>query len=121
MSTEIPSGSDSNSFDAIRSSLVAAWVVILIMILKTPSKTGLDFFLLFLAIVNLGPMLIGAVPKHRSVRPESLPPLSYRCQEAALDPSRKIEAIKIYREETGLGLRDAKAAVEEFIAKAPRF
>ncbi len=75
MSTEIPSGSDSNSFDAIRSSLVAAWVVILIMILKTPSKTGLDFFLLFLAIVNLGPLLIGAVPKHRSVRPESLPPL----------------------------------------------
>jgi len=109
-------GSDSTSFSEIRGSLVAAWLVILIMILKTPSKTGLDYFLLFLAIVNLCP-LIGAGLKHRSVRPESLPPLSDRCKEAALDPSRKIEAIKIYREETGLGLRDAKAAVEDFIAK----
>ena len=42
MPVRTPLGSDSTAFAEIRGSLVAAWVVILIMILKTPSKTGLD-------------------------------------------------------------------------------
>ena len=41
--------------------------------------------------------------------------VSDRVKELARDPSRKIEAIKVYREETGVGLREAKAAVEDFI------
>jgi hypothetical protein len=43
-------------------------------------------------------------------------PLSDRVKELARDPARKIEAIKVYREETGAGLAEAKAAVEAYIA-----
>jgi hypothetical protein len=32
--------------------------------------------------------------------------------KAAVDAGRKIEAIKIYREETGVGLKEAKEAVD---------
>ncbi|MFI4996051.1 MAG: ribosomal protein L7/L12 [Hyphomicrobiales bacterium] len=42
--------------------------------------------------------------------------LSARVQDIARDPARKIEAIKAYREETGLGLKEAKDAVEGFPA-----
>jgi ribosomal protein L7/L12 len=38
---------------------------------------------------------------------------------AARDPRRKIEAIKRLREATGLGLADAKNAVESFQRSAP--
>ena len=41
--------------------------------------------------------------------------LSERVKEIANDPARKIEAIKAYRDETGAGLADAKAAVEAYI------
>jgi hypothetical protein len=40
--------------------------------------------------------------------------LSDRVKDLARDPSRKIEAIKLYREETGVGLADAKSAIEAF-------
>ena len=46
--------------------------------------------------------------------------LSERVKELARDPSRKIEAIKVYREETGTGLKDAKDAVEAFIDSVQR-
>ena len=42
-------------------------------------------------------------------------PLSDRVKQLAGDPARKIEAIKIYREETGAGLKEAKDAIEAFI------
>ena len=42
-------------------------------------------------------------------------PLPTRIREIALDPQRKIEAIKLYREATGAGLREAKEAIETFI------
>ncbi|MBI1324115.1 hypothetical protein GC170_13145 [bacterium] len=77
----------------------------------------LDYVILFLAICNIA-SLNGNAISNRSVNTSPLPPLSDRCKEAARDPARKIEAIKIYREETGLGLRDAKNAVEAFIANA---
>ncbi|HEX3315077.1 MAG TPA: hypothetical protein VHR72_09320 [Gemmataceae bacterium] len=38
-------------------------------------------------------------------------------QELAADPSRKIAAIKAYREEHGVGLAEAKRAVEEYMQK----
>jgi ribosomal protein L7/L12 len=46
--------------------------------------------------------------------------LSERVKELARDPGRKIEAIKVYREETGAGLAEAKAAVEAIAQPAPR-
>lgn len=42
-------------------------------------------------------------------------PLSDRVKHLAIDPAKKIEAIKVYREETGAGLAEAKEAVEAFI------
>lgn len=41
--------------------------------------------------------------------------LSERVKQMALDPYRKIEAIKLYREETNASLKDAKEAVEDFL------
>jgi ribosomal protein L7/L12 len=42
--------------------------------------------------------------------------LSPEVRALADDPARKIEAIKVYREQTGAGLKDAKDAVEAYIA-----
>jgi hypothetical protein len=42
-------------------------------------------------------------------------PLSAEVQAMARDPSRKIQAIKLHREQTGVGLKEAKDAVEAFI------
>jgi ribosomal protein L7/L12 len=47
-------------------------------------------------------------------------PLSERVKELATDPARKIQAIKVYREETGAGLMEAKDAVEEWIRESAR-
>jgi hypothetical protein len=41
--------------------------------------------------------------------------LSAEVQQLAGDPARKIEAIKLHREQTGASLREAKDAVEAFI------
>ena len=46
--------------------------------------------------------------------------LSDRVKELARDPHRKIEAIKIYRDETGAGLLEAKEAVEAYIESIGR-
>ena len=49
--------------------------------------------------------------------------LSDRVKEIARDPGRKIEAIKLYRDESGAGLAQAKEAVEAYInslCSAPR-
>ena len=43
------------------------------------------------------------------------PPLSDRVKQLASEPATKIEAIKVYREETGAGLAEAKEVVEAFI------
>lgn len=42
--------------------------------------------------------------------------LSERVKQLAVDPRRKIEAIKVLRQETGLGLKDAKDVIESFAA-----
>jgi len=41
--------------------------------------------------------------------------ISEEVQRLARDPAQKIEAIKLYREQTGLGLAEAKADIENFI------
>jgi hypothetical protein len=43
------------------------------------------------------------------------PPPKAPWQELAADPSRKIAAIKAYREQHGAGLAEAKRAVEEYM------
>lgn len=42
-------------------------------------------------------------------------PLSPEVQEMSRVPGRKIQAIKMHREQTGVGLKEAKDAVEAFI------
>lgn len=41
--------------------------------------------------------------------------LSDRVKELANDPNRKIEAIKLHREETKSSLKDAKEAIEDYL------
>ena len=53
--------------------------------------------------------------RHFNIDPAAGSPLSERVKGLADDPARKIEAIKAYREETGAGLAEAKAAVEAYI------
>jgi hypothetical protein len=47
---------------------------------------------------------------------EYIPPPKAGWQELADDPARKIEAVKVYREQHGAGLFEAKKAVEDYIA-----
>src|SRR5262245_12535288 len=46
--------------------------------------------------------------------------LSDRVKELARDPSKKIEAIKLYRDETGARLSEAKKTVEAFMDSLER-
>jgi hypothetical protein len=45
------------------------------------------------------------------------PPPKAKWQELASDPASKISAIKAYREEHGVGLAEAKRAVEEYMGQ----
>jgi hypothetical protein len=47
--------------------------------------------------------------------------LSERVKQMALDPERKMEAIKLYREETNASLLEAKEAIEEFLKNTDKF
>jgi hypothetical protein len=49
--------------------------------------------------------------------PETPGGLSPEVKALAEDPRRKIAAIKLHREQTGLGLKEAKDAVEAYIAE----
>ena len=55
---------------------------------------------------------LNALLRHHNVDPSPLP--SDRVKQLA-NSARKIEAIKVYREETGVGLAEAKEAVEAYI------
>jgi hypothetical protein len=46
---------------------------------------------------------------------EYVPPPKAGWQELANDPTRKIEAIKVYREQHSVGLSEAKKAIEDYI------
>ena len=58
---------------------------------------------------------LNALLRHHGVDPTRGLPLSDRVKQLADDPALKIEAIKVYREETGEGLAEAKEAVEAYI------
>jgi len=53
--------------------------------------------------------------KHQGITWPPLASMSEEVQQMARDPSRKIAAIKLHREQTGLGLANAKSDVEDFI------
>jgi Ribosomal protein L7/L12 C-terminal domain len=88
---------------------------------------GLLFLVSLLVLMGFGSYLdknsrlarierkLNALLRHHGVDPTQGLPLSDRVKELASDPKTKIEAIKMYREETGVGLKEAKDAVEEFI------
>lgn len=61
---------------------------------------------------------VGRIARHLGVDVLTPGVLSERVKEAANDPARKIEAIKLFREETGASLAEAKAAVEHYIRTA---
>jgi ribosomal protein L7/L12 len=58
---------------------------------------------------------LDALLKHQGVSQPPPASLSAEAQLIARDPSRKIEAIKLHREQTGVGLAEAKADVESFM------
>jgi len=58
---------------------------------------------------------LNAVLKHLNFSVAEAFSMSERVQEAARDPGRKIEAIKLYREESGASLLEAKENIEAFI------
>ena len=58
---------------------------------------------------------LNALLRHHGVDATQGLPLSERVKQLANDPSRKIEAIKVYREEIGAGLAEAKEVVEAYI------
>jgi hypothetical protein len=63
---------------------------------------------------------VSLILKELNINYEDSFALSDRVKEIARDPTRKIEAIKAFREETGQGLYEAKQAVEEYISSLAR-
>jgi len=57
---------------------------------------------------------LNALLRERGVVPGQESPLSDRVKQLADDPSRKIEAIRVYREEIGVGLAEAKEAIDAY-------
>jgi ribosomal protein L7/L12 len=68
-------------------------------------------FQLYVRVVHLQRQVFTLL-RHHGLDPTRPPELSERVKELARDPDRKIEAIKLVREETGAGLAEAKAWVE---------
>jgi hypothetical protein len=61
---------------------------------------------------------LDAILRHLKVEcvdPTSADELSEEVKKLADDPGRKNQAIKLHREQTGLGLKDAKDAVEAYV------
>jgi hypothetical protein len=60
---------------------------------------------------------VDALMKHQGVEVPPPPPsgLSSEVERLASAPDGKIAAIKLYREQTGAGLAEAKAKIEEFL------
>jgi hypothetical protein len=58
---------------------------------------------------------LDALLKHQGVSLLPHASMSEEVQQLARDPARKIEAMKLHREQTGLGLAEAKSDIEDFI------
>lgn len=58
---------------------------------------------------------LNALLRHFDIDAADALGVSDRVKELARDPSKRIEAIKVYRAETGVGLAEAKDAVDAVI------
>lgn len=75
-----------------------------------------------LIVLVLGVVLaLALLRRHSEVAtvPATGSPAQATTVESVLAAGRKIEAIKLYRQEHGVGLREAKEAVEELQRRAP--
>jgi ribosomal protein L7/L12 len=104
------------------SALVALWLFILLVLgvlMRLDSQwTTVVLFLAAMAIA------IGYIVQASRAAPArgagSKAALSERVKEIASDPSRKVEAIQAYREETGASLAAAQEVVDAFINSKQR-
>jgi ribosomal protein L7/L12 len=60
---------------------------------------------------------INLVLSHLGIDPDAEVPPSSHVIELASDPRHRIAAIKAYREQTGAGIREAKAVIDKIVAK----
>ncbi|HEY2786214.1 MAG TPA: ribosomal protein L7/L12 [Fimbriiglobus sp.] len=74
----------------------------------------LAYTLIFQLLSKVGQLQrqMNLILKQLGIDPTKTPEISDRVKEIATDPSRKIEAIKLVRDETGVGLAEAKRIVE---------
>jgi ribosomal protein L7/L12 len=95
-----------------------------------PILIGLVALVLLLQLMNLArdgdqslrrlERKIDAVIKHLGLPlPDASQELSAAVKKLADEPGGKISAIKLQREETGMGLAEAKDAVEEYLRSRP--
>jgi ribosomal protein L7/L12 len=97
------------------------WLLIVVLLLL-----GVVVFALFTIVQRLDMILrhmallqrkADLALTHQGIQPPPFHvPLSERVKQLA-NPAQKIEAIKVYREETGAGLKEAKDAVEKWMAE----
>lgn len=59
---------------------------------------------------------LSALLRHFNVDPLSFAAPSARVKELAMDPARRIEAMRVYRQETGADLRTAKSVIDNLAA-----
>ena len=93
------------------------WLFIAI-ILGDLARTEERWTMTILSLSSLGMAICYIVESRRAMPSRGTAAkalMSDRVKQLAVDPSQKIEAIKVYREETGASLAEAKEAVEEFI------
>ena len=77
------------------------------------AMTACVVFMIYFRVVHLQ-RHVELIARHLNIDITRPPEMSDRVKELAADPSRKIEAIKLLREETGAGLAEAKEAVEAY-------
>ena len=58
---------------------------------------------------------LSAILRHLNIDPTAVVPPSNRVKQLAADPKRRIEAMRVYRQETGADVRVAKATVDGLI------
>lgn len=101
------------------SAMLVVWLYIMLVIgdlLRFESRWTMQilFFASLLTMFFYALMILRLNRTSGLDRRKGVPP-SDRVKEIARDPARKIEAIKVYREETGAGLAEAKDMVESYI------
>lgn len=77
--------------------------------------SAMALFLIFQLHLKVGHLQrqLGLLLKRQGIDPTSGPEVSDHVIALARDPARKIDAIKALREETGVGLAEAKRVVED--------